>query len=269
MDDLESVIVSVSGEVAVADSEKWFEVLTGTYDEIGADWAAFRDALPARAEAQSFGPSVTEPFVLTMNDVSGPAEVLRQLSERRDQLPNLYGRLVEEERQALAEFGVEQPEPVAGEQPESVADEQAEPVAEWDAETGKAWYDDLTSDDSGWSGDEEVWDQFVTYFLYRADLRGVTESAQAFLDNILLFDGKIAGFAAYGIAITVPAADEPAEEEPAAEPLPAAISGEIVDRVMAPAIANAVQKMAADGDFSADDIQQVLNEARARITTSQ
>jgi hypothetical protein len=268
MDDLESVIVSVSGEVAVADSEKWFEVLTGTYDEIGEDWSAFRDALPARAEARSYSASVTESFVLTLNDVSSPAEVLRQLSERRDQLPDLYGRLVEEERQALAALTAEQTE-----QAEPVAAEQAEPVAEWDVETGKAWYDDLTSDDSAWSGDEAVWDQFVTYFLYRASLQGVADSAQAFLDNILLFDDKVAGFTAYGITIVAPAADEPVAAEPAAdEPevaiLPAAVSGDIADQVMSPAITHAIERMTDDGDFSADDILQVLDEAGKRIANS-
>jgi hypothetical protein len=256
MDDLESVIVSVSGAVAVSDSEKWFEMLIVTYDEIGGDWSVFRDALPARAEAQSFGASITEPFVLTMNDVSSPAEVLRQLSDRRDDLPNLYGRLVEEERQALAAF----------------AAEQDESVAEWDAETGKAWYDDLTSDDSAWSGDEAVWDQFVAYFLYRAGLQGVADSAQAFLDNVLLFDDKATGFAAYGITIDVPAdedvAEEPVAEEPAAELLPPEISGEIADQVMAPAIAHAIEAMAADDDFSAEDIQEVFKAARERIANS-
>jgi len=107
----------------------------------------------------------------------------------------------------------------------------------------------------------------VTYFLYRAGLRGVADSAQAFLDNVLLFDDKVAGFAAYGITITVAVADDVAEES-AADLLPAAINGEIADQVMAPAIAHAIEAMAADDDFSAEDIQEVLKAARERIANS-
>jgi hypothetical protein len=301
MSDLENAIVSVREHVDAAGSREWFELVCDTYADNG-DWSGFRDTLVSQAGGRSFG-GAAEVFLVFLDGVSGPIDVVKEMSERRDSLPGLYEDLL------------------GGAEPETAA-EPAGTDEEWDVDSGATWYAQLTEDGSGWSGAEEHWDQFEAYFRYRAEERGVPHGAATFLEYVKQYDDKADGFAAYGITIDaaddVEADDEaPTEEQLAewkaedplsyhwfpaqdgteaawrvwspaagrfvtedevaelaadedeaaevADALPPEVVTEIADQVMAPAIANAIAEMAADPDFSAEDIAAVLDEAQNRL----
>lgn len=109
MDEVESAIVSVSGDVDAAQAEEWFGVLCEVFDDFGENWNLFKDALATRAYEKSFPRQVAENFVEYMEaEVSDQTDVLRQIRERRDSLPQLYASLVAEEKQALAAMNAEQ-----------------------------------------------------------------------------------------------------------------------------------------------------------------
>jgi hypothetical protein len=290
MSDLENAIVSVREHVGAGGSREWFDLVCDTYAGHD-DWSGFRDTLIAQAGSKSLG-GAAEAFVAFLDGVSGPVDIVKEMSERRDGLPGLYEDLL----------GADDAPPAA-----------TGPDEEWDVDSGGTWYAQLTDDGSGWSGAEEHWDQFAAYFLYRAEERGVLRGATAFLEYVKQYDNKADGFAAFGITIDTedeedveetptedqlaewktedplsyhwfpaqdgeeaawrvwsPAADrfvteDEAEEVEPAEALPAEVVSEIAEQVMAPAIANAVAEMEADPDFSAEDIAAVLDDAQNRL----
>jgi hypothetical protein len=53
----------------------------------------FRDTLIAQAGSKSLG-GAAEAFVAFLDGVSGPVDVVKEMSERRDSLPGLYENLL-------------------------------------------------------------------------------------------------------------------------------------------------------------------------------
>lgn len=200
MSDLENAIVSVREHVDAGGGREWFELVCDTYADHD-DWSGFRDTLVSRAGDKSLG-GAAEVFVAYLDSVSGPVDLVKEMSERRDSLPGLYEDLLG-----------------AGQAPQESTGDAAQSDEEWDVDSGGAWYAQLTDDGgSGWSGAEEHWDQFETYFLYRAEERGVLRGATAFLEYVKQYDPKADGFAVYGI--TIEAAEESdADEAPTEEQL--------------------------------------------------
>lgn len=202
MNEVESVIVSVRAGVPVARSEDWFGALCGAFDGCGGDWAVLKQSLATRATDKSFGSSVAEDFAKFVDARSSdPVGLLRQVCERRDELPRLYAGLVE--------------------QLDEEDEDESDSVEEWDAETAAQWYEHLTTtnDWAGWSGGGDAeWGEFKEWFLYYAELEEVRDQALLMVERVETHaSGIAAGFAALGI--------ETAEPAPEAAPEPVAAAG--------------------------------------------
>lgn len=96
MEELEATVVAVSDYVTANDAEEWLNAVCDAYDRSGEDWDTFRANLDQNAES-SFASEVRETFVRFMEDeVSDRWDVLRRMSEERDNLPRQYEDLVEQ-----------------------------------------------------------------------------------------------------------------------------------------------------------------------------
>lgn len=191
MAELETAIVAVGEFVDVSQAEEWFDVVCNAYASADEDWATFRTQLTEGAAQAGFQSSAAETFIQVMeNSVQDTWGVLRDMSERRPELPNRYAELLEE---LLA--GAEG------------AGGNAEP---WDPATAAQWYEYLTTGSGwgGWSGAEDEWSQFRDWFLQYAEPNGVTPQATRFLNDIEAHSGgKIAAFTEFGIVIQGAAQD--------------------------------------------------------------
>ncbi len=186
MDEVEIAIVAVADHVPSEQAEEWFDVLCGSYDDFGENWSMLKDTLATRAYERGFGTEVVETFVLVMeNDISDQLGVLRQVVDRRDELPRAYEQLVQELREALA--GQDQGE-----------------VTPWTSGETAGWYDYLTKQKNwyGWSGREEDWDEFCQWFLQYAAEHQAHPQATLFLNEVANDSrGKLAALADLGIVI--------------------------------------------------------------------
>lgn len=170
-----------------AEVENWFRLLCSIHREQEAagrlDWAEFETALRSQAETVGAPESGVDVFVEFLTNTPDPMDVLRQLDQLADQLPQLY---------AQAQQGEDTP---------AAAD-----VGTWD--------EYLATNGPYWDGAESSWQAFREWFAYNAQAAGVGDEGEGFLGYVEAAADKVAAFAEYGITIGAPAA-APAAEVPA------------------------------------------------------
>ncbi|BCB88719.1 hypothetical protein Psuf_060320 [Phytohabitans suffuscus] len=183
MAERETALMAVANFVPAESAESWFRAVCDAFDSSGGDWDSFKHALTEHASANSIPGEAVEAFTTVMeNEISDRAGVLAQLAESRNEIAQEYTA-------------------TAARYAEHSGDEE---VAAWDDETAAQWYVYLTTSNewAGWSGREEEWDEFRTWFLRYADAQGVLAQATRFLDNVeQRAEGKVAALTAIGISL--------------------------------------------------------------------
>lgn len=184
MDELDTAVVAVSPQVPLDRAEEWFLMLCDLYDESEQDVDRFRAGLPERASERSFTSEAVEQFVYVLdNEINDPSGVLAQMAAERDELPRRYEALVN----------------AAETSSETASSDEA-----WDDARAAEWYAYLTTGNqwAGWSGRNEDWDEFRTWFLNYADTAGVLAQATQFLDDIeSRSEGKRTALTAMGVVL--------------------------------------------------------------------